>query len=165
MQRKRISPFAGGRPLCSTKPQPLEFLGLTGWEAVTAWQASRVSQFKQQMAGGAQSRLSLLNAHSEQGTGTGTSPTAEKPIPAPPSGAMWPAPFFSQLQCHNAQSGEWLVGPRNHSDFGRFCTRVSSMLSITPYSNCEHPVSKMCKNRARSVSLGQDKGPASAELV
>lgn len=44
--------------LCVPQKQPLEFLWLTGWEVVTARQASGVFQFKQQMAGGAQRQLS-----------------------------------------------------------------------------------------------------------
>jgi hypothetical protein len=70
------------------KTQPLEFLWLTRWEAVTARQASRVFQFKQQMAREARRQFSMLNAYSEQGTGPGTSPTAEKPILPPLSWTM-----------------------------------------------------------------------------
>lgn len=76
-----MSPFVSGRPLYSTKTQPLEFLWLTRWQVVTAKQASRVFQFKQQMAGGDQCQLSLT-AYSEQGAGPGTSLTSEKPIPS-----------------------------------------------------------------------------------
>lgn len=60
------------------KRQPLDFPSLTHQEAVTAWQASRVLQFKQQMAKDSEelksSSLTLLNTYSEQGMESLTSP-------------------------------------------------------------------------------------------
>lgn len=84
------------------KNQPLEFLSLTRQEAVTAKWASRVLQFKQQMAGDSEERRpSFHTAESPLGAGHGASaPPAGKNASTSGGVILGKSHLFSEPQVH-----------------------------------------------------------------